>query len=126
MTFLLNLFLVRTCIRVEWHLILLPYFDTEGNDSWEKIGSKVNRGNRSEDNTAKETPSSHSREHKSANGRHRNTHSLSDSEDSFKFRQKQASRRGQKDRDGVGVIASSPDDLHPKVSSAEPDIRYEI
>ena len=88
------------------------------------MGSRVNRGNRSEDNTAKETPSSHSREHKSANDRHRNTHSSSDSEESSKFRQKQTSRRGQKDRDGFGVIASSPDDLHPKVSSAEPDIRY--
>ena len=102
---------------------MLLLYEIEGNDSWERMGSRVNRVDRSKDNTAKETPSSHSREHKSANDRHRNTQSSSDSEDSSKFRQKQASRRGQKDRDGVGVIVPSPDDLHPKVSSAEPDIR---
>ena len=99
---------------------MLFFFNDKGNDSWEKRG---NRGSRSDDNTAKETPSSHSREHKSTNDRHRNTRSSSDSEDGSKFRPKQARRRDQKYRDGVGVDLSSPEDLHPTVSSAEPDIR---
>jgi hypothetical protein len=77
--------------------------------------------------------SSHSREQKSPDDRRRKSYSSSDSEDSSKFRTKQASRWGQKYRDGdgdggedgMGVIVSSPEDMHPRVSLSEPDIRYE-
>lgn len=117
---------------------MLSIIEIKGNDSWEKRG---HRSIRTEDNTAKETPlsSSHSREQKSPDDRRRKSYSSSDSEDSSKFRTKQASRWGQKyqDRDGdrnrgedgdvegMGVIVSSPEDMHPRVSLSEPDIRFD-
>jgi hypothetical protein len=115
-------------------IILFSTTEIEGNDSWEKRG---HRSILSEDNTAKETPSSssRSREQKSPDDRRRKSYSSSDSEDSSKFRTKQASRWGQKYQDGdgdgdgngegMGVIVSSPEDMHPRVSLSEPDIRYD-
>lgn len=138
----------HSCTRIVffyWHqnyilralidIMLFSNTKIEGNDSWERRG---HRSLRSEDNTAKATPSSssHNREQKSPDDRRRKSYSSSDSEDSSKFRTKQSSRWGQKyqdgnkdvdgggDGDGMGVIVSSPEDMHPRVSLSEPDIRY--